>query len=83
MEFSCNSGRENGFCCFRNKITAIADINRSYNFVSKEQHVVLYAEVKLGQLVSMFIIAFKMRFMLGQRILLCLLSHGMLGLYNS
>lgn len=81
---SSNSGRENGFCSFRNKITtAIADINKSYNFVSEEQHMVLYAELKLGQLVSMFIISFKMRFMLGQRILLCLLSHGIVGLYNS
>lgn len=44
---------------------------------------VLYAELKLGQLVSIFIISFKMRFMLGQRILLCLLSHGIVGLYNS
>lgn len=55
-----------GFCCCRNKITtAIGDINRSYSFVSKEQHTVLYAEVKLGQLLSMFIISFKMRAMLG------------------
>jgi len=70
VEFTCNHGRENGFCCFRNKTTAaIADINSSYDFVSKEQHMVLYAEVKSDQLISMFIISFKTRFMLGQTFL--------------
>lgn len=70
-----------GFCCFRNKVSAaIADTNRRYNFARKEQYMALYAEAKLGQLVSMLIISFNMRFTLRQRILLCLLMYRMAGL---
>lgn len=58
----------------------VADTNRRYNFARKEQYMALYAEAKLGQLVSMLIISFNMRFTLRQRILLCLLMYRMAGL---